>query len=173
MDLPGDVTLRPADAGDLESFKAAFEEVAAEGRWIGTEAPIDWAQREPRFAASIDDADSYVLLALDGARVIGWGVGELRAGVVDLGMGIVDGYRSQGLGTKLLAAVIGWARHRAAHKVHLEVWPTNERAIGLYEKFGFEHEGRRRRQWRRKDGSLWDALAMGLVLDHDAPGGPE
>jgi RimJ/RimL family protein N-acetyltransferase len=73
----------------------------------------------------------------------------------------------------MLAAVIGWARHRGAHKVLLEVWPTNARAIGLYEKFGFVVEGRHPRHWRRNDGSLWDSLSMGLVLDTDAPGGPE
>ena len=48
----------------------------------------------------------------------------------------------------------------------------NTRAIGLYEKLGFVVEGRYRRHWRRRDGSLWDSLLMGLVLDETSPGGP-
>jgi len=45
-------------------------------------------------------------------------------------------------------------------------------AISLHHRgagIGGAH-GRRRRQYRRKDGSLWDAVLMGLVLDEDAPG---
>lgn len=162
------VDLRPATAEDLPAFEATFEDVAAEGRWIGTEVPIDWDVRRPRFAASIDDPAAFVLLAVDGDRVVGWGVGEHGpTGRVELFMGLVEGYRSQGLGTKLLAAVVGWAKHRGAHKVSLEVWPHNERALGLYRKFGFEVEGRHPRHYRRNDGSLWDAISMGLLLDQD------
>jgi RimJ/RimL family protein N-acetyltransferase len=147
--------------------------VAAEGRWIGTEAPIDWTERGPRFEESLTDPAWHLVLAKDGDRVVGWVASHHEpGGRVELGMGIVDGYRSQGLGTKLLAASVGWARHRGAHKMLLEAWTTNARAIGLYEKFGFEIEGRHRRHWRRNDGSLWDCVSMGLVLDEDAPGGP-
>src|SRR5438132_10638636 len=31
--------------------------------------------------------------------------------------------------------------------------------------FGFEEEGLLRRQYRRRNGELWDALVMGLLLD--------
>ena len=106
--------------------------------------------------------------------IVGWAYAEhATSGQASLGMGIVDGYRSAGLGTRLLTGVIDWARRQGAHKVVLEVWPHNTRAIGLYEKLGFVIEARYRRHWRRRDGSLWDAAAMGLVLDEDAPGGAE
>jgi RimJ/RimL family protein N-acetyltransferase len=44
------------------------------------------------------------------------------------------------------------------------VWPHNDRAIALYEKLGFVEEGRLRRHYRRRNGELWDAVVMGLVL---------
>jgi putative acetyltransferase len=167
------VELRVATPADLPALEAAFESVAAEGRWIGTELPIDWDQRRPRLLASLSDPRWFVLLAVDGPAVVGWISTQLGAGGrAELGMGIVDGHRSAGLGTKLLAAAVGWAEHAGAHKVELEVWPTNERAIGLYRKFGFEVEGTHRRHWRRNDGSLWDSLFMALLLDRDSPGGP-
>ena len=106
-------------------------------------------------------------------RVVGQLGGDLNAvGRAGLGMAILDGYRSMGIGSGLLEAFIGWARERGAHKVELSLWPWNDRARRLYEKFGFELEGTRRRHWRRNDGSLWDDLSMGLVLDEDAPGAP-
>ncbi len=170
------VLIRPATSDDWGGYRAAFESVAAEGRWIGTELPIDWDARQPGFGAIVAGDRHLLLLATTegpGEMIVGWGYAEHAAsGQAHLGMGIVDGYRSAGLGTRLLGGVIEWARQQGAHKVVLEVWPHNARAIGLYEKLGFVIEARYRRHWRRRDGSLWDSLAMGLVLDETAPGGP-
>jgi ribosomal protein S18 acetylase RimI-like enzyme len=73
--------------------------------------------------------------------------------------------RGEGIGRALLAAAIEWARAAGAHKVALEVWPHNEAGLALYRKFGFEQEGLLRKQYRRRNGQLWDAIAMGLVLE--------
>ena len=167
-------TIRYATVDDLDAFCSMFDTVAAEGIWIGTEAPIDWSARRPMIEASVTDPDKLVVLAVDDLDApIGWIVGDHGAhGRVDLFMGLLDAHRSQGLGTQLMAALLGWAKQRGAHKVCLELWPHNDRARGLYEKFGFVVEGNYRRHWRRNDGSLWDATAMSLVLDEDAPGSP-
>lgn len=167
------VDLRPATLEDWDGFRALYEAIAAEGRWIGGELPIDWEARRPTWETSISDPRWLVVLALVDGTAVGWISAEhQRHGRVDLGMGIVDGHRSMGIGTMLLATAVGWAKQRGAHKVTLELWTHNERARGLYEKFGFVVEGRHRRHWRRNDGSIWDSLSMGLVLDEDAPGGP-
>jgi RimJ/RimL family protein N-acetyltransferase len=52
----------------------------------------------------------------------------------------------------------------ALHKLSLSVFPHNAAAISLYRKFGFEHEGVRRKQVRRANGDLWDLVDMGLLL---------
>lgn len=159
------VELRPVSADDFEAVRQVYESIAAEGRWIGAELPIDWDARRPLWEASWSDPRWFVLLALVEGRAVGWlSAQHDDGGRVGVGMGLIEGYRSMGIGTKLLAAAIGWAKHRGAHKVVLEVWPHNERAIGLYEKFGFEIEGRHPKHHRRNDGELWDSISMGLVL---------
>lgn len=171
--MTSEPALRVATVDDWDAFRAVYEAIAAEGRWIGGELPIDWEARWPRFQTSITDPRWLVVLASVDDRPVGWISAEHQAiGRVELGMGIIDGYRSRGIGTMLLATVVGWAKQQGAHKVTLELWPHNDRARGLYEKFGFVLEGSYRRHWRRNDGSLWDALSMGLVLDEDSPGGP-
>lgn len=172
--MDDDHELRVATAADLAAYRAVFEAVAAEGRWIGTEAPVDWAARAAFLERLVGDDPTAVLVVAEvGGVVVGAITAEHgRSGRVELGMAIVDGHRGRGIGTALLAWVLDWARARGAHKVMLELWPHNERALGLYRKLGFEVEGRYRRHWRRRDGSLWDAVGMGLVLDTDAPGGP-
>ena len=52
------------------------------------------------------------------------------------------------------------ARRSGAHKVDLEVWPDNGRAIALYAGAGFTVEGLRDRHYRRRDGALRSSLIM-------------
>ena len=153
---------------DWDGWREVYEAVAAEGRWIGGELPVDWEPRRPGFEAMCAGERAVGFVAEVDDRVVGQLGGELTpAGRAQLGMAILDGYRSMGIGSGLLGAFIDWARERGAHKVELSLWPWNDRARGLYEKFGFVAEGTRRRHWRRNDGSLWDDVSMGLVLDEE------
>jgi putative acetyltransferase len=56
------------------------------------------------------------------------------------------------------------ARPADVHKIELEVWPHNEAAIGLYERFGFEREGLRRDHYRRNDGKLHSSVIMARLF---------
>jgi RimJ/RimL family protein N-acetyltransferase len=170
---PDQLTVRPATLADRDGYRASFEEVAGEACWIGSELPVDWEARPP-WEEVLASPDVLVLVAADGSRIVGglFMQRDARWGWTQLGMHLVDGYRSLGLGSRLLEAAIAWSRQVGAHKVLLDTFPHNTRAIGLYEKHGFVVEGHHRRHWRRNDGSLWDSVSMGLVLDDDAPGHP-
>lgn len=167
-------TLRLAESGDFDAYMDAFETVAAEGRWLGAEAPVDREVRRRGFDQAIAGDGAVLYLADAGADggVVGSIYGSLSRGVVDLGMFVADGYRGGGIGSALLEAVIEWARQHKAHKISLAAWPTNHPAIGLYARYGFRVEGTRRRQHRRRNGALWDSVVMGLVLDEETAGGP-
>ena len=165
-------SLRLAETGDFDAYMDAFEAVAAEGRWMGAEAPIDRVARRAGFDRAVARDDSVLFLAEAGGAVVGSIYASLSGGVVDLGMFVAAGQRGGGIGSALLEAVIDWARTQQAHKVSLAVWPTNYPAIGLYARYGFRIEGARRRHYRRRSGELWEAIWMGLILDDDTTGGP-
>lgn len=69
--------------------------------------------------------------------------------------------RGQGLGRKLLNHLLREAQIRAAEKIFLEVRPSNQAAIGLYERLGFKVLYRRPRYYT-PEGE--DALVMVLEL---------
>ena len=165
-------SLRLAEAADFDAYIDAFEAVAAEGRWLGAEAPVDRDARRPVFDRAVAGDNSVLFLADSGGSVVGSIYAALSGGVVDLGMFVVSAHRGGGIGSTLLEAVIDWARTQEAHKISLAVWPTNHPAIGLYARYGFRIEGTRRRHYRRRSGAVWDAVWMGLILDHDTEGGP-
>lgn len=171
------VTIRRATHADLDALLDLREAVAGEGVWIGAQVPLDREGDRTKHLDTIErqaDGTSAVFLVaeIDGA-LVGSLVVLTRVGIGDLGMNVADGHRGQGIGAALVTAGIEWARSAGVHKVELEHWPWNHRARALYERFGFVEEGYRRRQYRRKDGSLWDSVVMGLVLDEEAPGHPE
>lgn len=181
------MVVRPAAAADFEAWFALFEAVAAEGRWLGSEAPLDRAARREFFdrlartettaPGACDSApqpgDAAILMAEVDGTLAGAISLQLTRGVVDLGMFVAADRRGAGVGTALVEAAVAWAREVGAHKVALAVWPHNHPARALYAKFGFVTEGRRRRHHRRRNGELWDSVLMGLVLDTTSPGGPE
>jgi putative acetyltransferase len=169
------VTIRTGTTDDLEALLDLRAAVAGEGIWIGAELPLDrdGDRRKHRETIECDDGSRVMLVAeVDGALVGSLSV-LTAVGIGGLGMNVARGHRGAGIGAALLGEAIAWARAAGVHKLELEHWPWNHRARSLYERFGFVEEGYRRRQYRRKDGALWDSVVMGLVLDHDAPGHPE
>jgi RimJ/RimL family protein N-acetyltransferase len=172
--MAGAITVRRAVEDDYQAINPLFDAVAAEGRWIGSEPPIDHEARREYRAERAEEPDriSAFVAEVDGAIVGHLFIEKMGYGVAELGMIVDERWRGRGVGSALLEAAIEWAREVGAHKVGLQRWPHNARAAALYEKFGFEEEGRLVRHYRRKNGELWDAVIMGLVLDEETPGSP-
>ena len=144
--------------------------VAEEGL-VATEPPVDLDVRAERFREAIEGEGGTALWVLEEeGRVVGQaGVhAGVAQGVLSLGMAVVPEARGRGGGRALLEAIVAHARSAGAHKLELEVWPENGRAVALYASAGFEVEGLRREHYRRRDGSLRSALVMALLLDGDA-----
>jgi RimJ/RimL family protein N-acetyltransferase len=165
-----DIAVREAIETDFEEWFRLYDAVAAEGRWIGGEAPSDRAARRRAFDAYVNAADAVSFLAEAAGRLVGNLGIQVRGGIADLGMMVDAEWRGRGVGSALMEACVGWAGKHRAHKLVLEVWPHNTAALGLYRKYGFEQEGFFKRHYRRRNGELWDAVRMGLVLDQDSPG---
>jgi putative acetyltransferase len=90
-----------------------------------------------------------------------------RRHVGSLGIAVAPEARGQGVGTALMQAMCDYAdRWLGLLRIELTVYVDNARAIALYERFGFEIEGRFR-GYAMRDGQLVDAFAMARI--HPAP----
>ena len=158
--------VRRATPQDADAFAAVVASVAAEGRWIGTQPPVDVAALAERMRGKIEEGVDALWVLEDDRAVIGTlGLHATGVdGVMGLGMCIVEHARGRGGGRAFMEAALAWARASPLHKVELEVWPDNERAIALYKAYGFEREGLRRDHYRRRDGTLRSSVLMALVL---------
>lgn len=63
-----------------------------------------------------------------------------------------------------MARALEDAFRKGLQPVELEVWASNERAIGLYQKFGFQIEGRKRKA-RFIGGYYEDIITMELLRE--------
>ena len=64
-----------------------------------------------------------------------------RAGIA---VGVHSESRGKGVGTLLFQHIISWAMDVGLHRLELTVIATNDRAVHLYKKVGFEVEGVKR-----------------------------
>lgn len=157
---------RRATAEDADAFVAVLRSVAEEGRWIGTEPGFDVDERVARVRRSMAEGETFWLLEDDDGRPVGTlGLHLTHArGVLSLGMCIIASARGRGGGRVMMDTALRHLATTDAHKVELEVWPDNGRAISLYAGYGFEVEGLRRDHYRRRDGSLRSSLIMARLL---------
>ena len=156
--------LRPLTANDGPEWLRIYESVASEGRWIGGELPVDPVRALEGIDKYVNKPNAVMFLAVADDVAVGFiNVTIDEEAVAELGMAIVDGYRSQGIGSSMMEVAIEWAREAGARRLRLEVFPHNERALGLYRKFGFTVTERRVGAHRRRTGEVWD----GLVLERD------
>lgn len=168
------VTVRPATAADVERLVELYSAVADEGRWLGTEGPVDDEDLRQRWGTRMATGDGVHLVAVadgDGDVLVGQASLDLAPyGVAYLGMLVDREWRRRGVGTALVRAAVDAARDRGCHKVSLQVWPHNQAAVALYRKLGFHEEGVLRGHYPRRDGEVWDALVMGLLLSGGTAG---
>ena len=118
------------------------------------------------FEQCFADDKTYILVAENNERVLGFGVAYTVGDEGEIATLAVDGAaRGQGLGEQILQSLLDLCRERAAHKVFLEVRASNAAAQRLYNRCGFAEVGLRRRYYA--DGE--DAV----IMRHDIAVGEE
>lgn len=81
-----------------------------------------------------------------------------------LNLCIAQRYRRRGLGEHLLSGLLSLAKRRAVGTVFLEVRPSNNAALALYDKMGFNQIGIRNDYYPAKLGRE-DAIILAKSLD--------
>jgi RimJ/RimL family protein N-acetyltransferase len=165
--------IREARPDDAEQLLARVAELAAEPGIDVPLAPGEFTLTLEEERETIRDyaesPNSVFLVAENAGEIIG--SLNLRGGrraalrhAATLGITVRRDWRGQGVGTALMQAALDWARpNPIVTRIELLVYLRNTGAIRLYERFGFEVEGRRRRAIYQ-DGEYLDELGMALLL---------
>jgi L-phenylalanine/L-methionine N-acetyltransferase len=141
------ITLRRANVADAAALAAQMGHEDVFGNLMQLPWPGEamWRQRLEAMAAK-ESAEILLLAERDGELLGSLGLHPVdrvrRRHVAQLGLSVGAAHQGQGVGKRLMQAACDYA-DRWAHLLRLElsVYTDNERAIALYRRFGFRHEG--------------------------------
>ena len=141
-----DVTVRSLRPEDWPEVRAIYAEGIATGNATFEAAPPEWAEFDggkmshPR------------LVAEDGrGAVLGWAVLSpvssrcVYGGVGEVSVYVAERARGQGVGSRLLAALIEQAEDAGLWTLQAGIFPENAATVALHTKHGFREVGRRER----------------------------
>ena len=83
---------------------------------------------------------------------------------VEFGVAVLKDFWGYGIRKNLLRESVTWADSTGIKKVTLNVLETNDRAIELYKKSGFEIEGVLKQDKILSDGNYYNTIIMGRLL---------
>jgi len=161
------VEIRSITLEDLPALRETLDAVARERCYLHMlEAPP--LERLTNYVRNGLEKGHIHLVAAEGPKIAGWcditrGInGEVHVG--HLGMGVLNEFRGQGIGRRLMETAIAQARVLRLEKIELQVFTANIPAMALYKKLGFVEEGLRKRA-RLVDGVYDDILLLALFLE--------
>ena len=164
--------IRPAEEGDAAAVLEYINLVGGESDFLtyGKDGCQFTVEQERTFLRDMRDQPGSICLA-------GW-IGDELACFADLraerkerlahncelGITVRKKYWGLGAASALLTELIGFAKeNRTLRTIHLDVYGNNERAIRLYERFGFRRVGLLK-DYFRVGGSYYDDVVMDLYL---------
>jgi len=146
------VNVRPAVPGDAQQLLALRRTLFAETSLLLWEPEefVSTVEQEAQFIERITGrTNSLLLLGFTRGKAVGFlaAIGGERNRLKHsalLALGVLREHWSQGVASKMLGQVIAWAPGAGVKRLELTVHTSNDRAVSLYRKFGFEVEGTRR-----------------------------
>lgn len=160
------LTIRRATTRDAAEFARSMGDPAVYPGLMQLPFPSDemWAARLADNNSPAKSNDMQLVAERDGRLCGSAGLHMTpvlrRRHVAHLGISVSADSQGQGVGTALMAALCDYADDWAQIlRIELTVFSDNERAIGLYKKFGFVHEGTHR-GYAMRHGLYTDVFSM-------------
>lgn len=167
------VTVRRTQVADAAAISELMADPEVFGGLLQLPFPSEelWRQRLTE-ATSPGKTDLLLVAILDG-KLVGMaglhpdGMALRRRHAMSLGICVAADAQGHGVGKALMAALLDYVDNWAqVLRTELIVYTDNERAIGLYKRFGFQIEGTLRAHALR-NGQYVDAYAMARL--HPSP----
>ena len=172
MEKNVDITYREPEVADAQKIVDFYNYVGGETTYLSFEKdeyPLDTDGQVEDILSTKKQPASIMLLAMDGDEIAG--IGTIHSGNKikarhqgELGIVVAKKYQAQGIGSEIIRKLIDFCRGNGiTTRIQLDTRCDNEVAVKLYEKFGFEIEGRLKNT-TLLNGEYFDLYVMGLML---------
>ncbi|KOY14260.1 GNAT family N-acetyltransferase [Paenibacillus xylanivorans] len=162
-------SIRSAKEKDAEALSSLRVQMDGETENMNREQGegfIDPAGFEEIIRLDEEKERNLFLVALVKGRTVGYsrceGVDLKRfSHKVEFGVCVSKEFWGYGIGKKLLELSVDWADSNGIEKMTLNVVGTNDIAMELYKRMGFEIEGTLKKDRRHAEGRYYDTVMMG------------
>ena len=164
------VVFRPVQSGDMEMLWKMFSTLSEKN--LSDLVPPFTRERIERWTGNINYDKVLMVVAvieekneqrIVGSASLGFNEQEVLRHKGELGIAVHDDYQNIGIGSAMLKHLLDIARVKKLTKVSLSVDTGNDRAIHIYEKAGFEIEGKLGKEKYYK-GQYSDEYRMAIFL---------
>ncbi|WP_272674739.1 MULTISPECIES: GNAT family N-acetyltransferase [unclassified Providencia] len=161
----GNITIRRATLNDVPAVTQMHADYSAYANTLQLPYPT-----EKTWEARLGENDPLVtqFVATIGEEIVGLLVISQpsqvrRRHVATFGITVSETHQGKGIGSQLMQVMVDYCDNWLnVHRIELEVFAANGSGIGLYEKFGFELEGRMK-DYAFRDGQYVDAVMMSRI----------
>jgi ribosomal protein S18 acetylase RimI-like enzyme len=166
--VTGSIRVRSATPRDARAFLSFWTGIVTESDGYIRSETVEHGAGEYRRRFRADASRELHLLAFDGERLVGYVTVQreqhpVTRHVGSLAIAVATPVRGRGIGRRLMEEAIAWSRAVGIEKLVLSVYPHNEAAIALYERFGFVEEGRLARHSRKSYGYVDEILMAAWI----------
>ena len=173
MDTKDDIVIRHAVPDDAAALIEYLNTIGGESDNLTfgkDEFPIKPEQERAFIEGIADKEHDCMFVAVKGGRIVGdaslSGHPRRMAHRAELGISVLKAEWGRGIGSRLMEALIEYARTHGLELLNLEALSDNEKAIRLYEKYGFRTIGASP-AFMKIRGEYHDAVLMYLDLRAD------
>lgn len=165
--MTDNITIRQATLADLPAINTIYNHYVAHSTCVWTPQPCSEAERQTWYQEH--GKSMPVLIAEQHGRVIAWGaLGSFRAaytaaGVLEDSIYVHHDFHRQGIGSRLLQALIDAARKDGLRSLLANISADQTPSIRLHEKFGFQKVAHLR-DVGQKFNQRFDAVYLQLPL---------
>ncbi len=167
--------IREAVSDDAAALLEMFRKAVKETDFLMS-TPMEASQitplQEKQFINKYEkNENSLFLLAVTGKKIIGtlsltqshW---AKQKHIGEFGVVVLEAYWNMGIARRMINYLMQWvSENQTIRYIQLSVMANNEKAIRLYQNFGFKEEGRRSRAIYLNSRSYGDIVLMGQWVD--------
>lgn len=168
------VVVRNPELGDEQGLINQMKIVDCETKFLARECGdfnFTLEQEREFIKNSINDENRLFLVGeIDGKIIANCSVGVVSQNKrylhrAAMGIAVCKDYWSKGIGKKMMQECIKWCEEKGVEQLELEVVTQNNRAVSMYESFGFQIYGTKKHALKYGDGTYADEYYMILLLN--------
>lgn len=141
------IIFREAELKDVNILQHLNQEVFIDNQKYDDDLIMDWALSEKGkeyFTKHLNNPQAYCLIAEESGKPVGYiaaqpkGFSYKKSTYFEINdMGVIPGYRSQGIGSVLMQKCLTWAKNCGFKKAYVNAYIKNLMGIKFYNKNGF------------------------------------